>query len=63
MFATFYAQAKMGLTWQDIKRIVEIAHDLEPLRGCEDFLFEFQSEESFYQEILKRFKEKRNGQH
>jgi len=58
MFATFYSQAKMGLTWQDIKRIVEIAHDLEPLRSGEDFLFELQSEEGFYKEVLKRFKEK-----
>jgi len=48
---------KQELTWQDIKRIVTIADDLEPLRSGEDFLFELQSEEGFYSEILKRFKE------
>ena len=47
------------LTWQDIKRIVEIANDLNPGHGhdIEHLLSEFQTEESYYKEVLKRFKE------
>jgi len=49
------------LTWFDIRDIVSIASDLLPEGSLEFILSEFQSEESFYQEILKRFNDKRNG--
>jgi len=50
-----------GITWTDIRDIVSIASDLLPEGSLEFILSEFQSEESFYQEILKRFNDKRNG--
>lgn len=51
------------LTWQDIKQIVKIADDLIPCTPFvsvseQIFADEFQTEESYYTEILKRF----NGQ-
>jgi len=51
------AEHDLALTWKDIKAIVDIAHDLEPLRDSETILSELQSEEGFYKEVLKRFKE------
>ncbi len=50
-------KTKQELTWQDIKRIVTIADDLLPGHDTEQLLSEFQTEESYYQEVLKRFKE------
>ena len=51
------AEHDLALTWKDMKAIVDIAQDLDPLRDGDNFLFEFQSEEGFYKEVLKRFKE------
>ena len=48
---------KQELTWQDIERIVQISYDLDPLYNEEHRLAEFQSEEAYYKEILKRFNE------
>jgi len=48
-------------TWKDIKRIVSIADDLLPGHDTEHLASEFQTEESYYQEVLKRFKEVQNG--
>jgi len=50
------------LTWQDIKRIVKIADDLipcTPFASVSEQIFadEFQTEQSYYEEVLKRFKE------
>lgn len=45
------------LTWEDMKAIVKIADDLDPLYDHDAMNAEFQSEESYYQEVLKRFKE------
>ena len=45
------------LTWEDIKAIVKIADDLLPGHDIEQLTSEFQTEESYYQEVLKRFKE------
>ena len=47
---------KQELTWQDIKRIVKIADDLLPGHDIEQLLSEFQTEEAYYKEVLKRFK-------
>jgi len=48
------------LTWKDVQRIVEIADGLLAKEShTEILLAEFQSEESYYQEILKRFNEER----
>lgn len=50
-------KTKQELTWQDIKSIVNIADDLLPGHDTEQLLSEFQTEESYYQEVLKRFNE------
>ena len=53
------------LTWQDVQRIVKIADDLLAKESKTELLeAEFQSEESYYKEILKRFKEAKScGSH
>ena len=48
---------KNELTWQDMKAIVKIADDLDPLYDPDAMNAEFQSEEAYYKEILKRFNE------
>lgn len=51
-----------GLTWQDMKQIVKIADDLvpdTPFAAEQIFAEEFQTEEAYYGEILKRFQEGR----
>ena len=49
------AEKDLALTWKDIKRIVEIDHDL--FGDAEQLSSELQSEEAYYKEVLKRFKE------
>lgn len=63
---TGYEQAEkdLALTWEDIKRIVKIADDLipdTPFVSVSEQIFadEFQTEESYYQEVLKRFNDGR----
>ena len=51
------AEKDLALTWQDIKRIVQIADDLLPGIDTMALLSEFQTEEAYYKEILKRFNE------
>lgn len=48
-----------AITWQDIKKIVEIADDLDPLYNPDALDAELQTEEAFYKEVLKRFEEGR----
>ena len=48
---------KQDLTWQDIERIVQISYELDPLHSTDHLLSEFQNEEAFYKEVLKRFNE------
>lgn len=50
--ADFADADKIALTWQDIKRIVEIADDTIR-KAC----YEHMSEEEYYTEVLRRFKE------
>ena len=51
---------KKELTWQDIKRIVTIADDILPdPRYKHDLDSSLQSEEAYYKEVLRRFKEGR----
>ncbi len=46
------------ITWEDVKAIVEIAEDLLPdPRYKRDLDASFQTEEAYYTEVLKRFKE------
>ena len=45
------------LTWQDIKTIVQIADDLDPLYDPDALDAELQTEEALYTEVLKRFQE------
>jgi len=45
------------LTWKDIKAIVNIADDLLPGHDIEHLLSEFQTEEAYYKEVLKKFRE------
>ena len=49
--------AKKILTWEDVKTIVQIADDLDPLHNPDALDAEFQSEEALYTEVLKRFQE------
>ena len=49
--------AKKALTWQDVRQIVMIADDLDPLYNPDALDAEFQSEEALYTEVLKRFQE------
>lgn len=59
-FRKGYEQAEKDiLTWQMFKRIVEIADQLMPYESVKlvDLEHEFQSEEAYYKEVLKRFKE------
>lgn len=52
------AEKDLALTWEDIKRIVNIADDILPdPRYKHDLDASLQSEESYYQEVLKRFRE------
>lgn len=51
------AEKDLALTWEDIKRIVNIADDLLPGHDIEHLLSEFQTEEAYYKEVLKKFRE------
>ena len=56
------AEKDLALTWQDIKAIVNIADDLLPdPRYKQDLDASLQSEEAYYKEVLKRFKEEKHG--
>ena len=48
---------KNKLTWEDIKRIVEIADSLMPYVCVKQGYLEhnFQSEEEYYKEVLRRY--------
>jgi len=52
-------KTKQELTWQDIKRIVKIADDLLPGHDTEQLLSEFQTEEAYYKEVLRRYMEEK----
>ena len=58
-FVKGYQQAEkdLALTWEDVKRIVEIADSLMPYVCIKqgDLEHNFQSEENYYREVLKRF--------
>ena len=49
--------SKAELTWEDVKRIVEIADSLLPYASVKlaDLEHEFQTEQMYYEEVLKRF--------
>jgi len=47
-----------SVTWNDVKEIVSIAEDILPdPRYKQDLAASFQTEESYYREVLRRFKE------
>lgn len=50
-------ECEHGLDWQDIKRIVEIADQLLPYssKDIAEFQAEFQTEEQYYREVLRRW--------
>ena len=54
-----YEQAEKdnALTWEDVKRIVSIADMMMPNTALDKIAFEaeFQTEEMFYKEVLKRY--------
>lgn len=52
-------KTKQELTWRDIKRIVTIADDLLPGHDIEQLISEFQTEESYYKEVLRRYMEEK----
>ena len=48
----------LSVTWNDVKEIVAIAEDILPdPRYRQDLAGSFQTEESFFREVLRRFKE------
>ena len=53
-FVKGYQQAEkdLALTWEDVKRIVEIANKMMPSLD-----HELQSEEAYYKEILNKYNE------
>ena len=53
----YLAGLKERLTWEDVKRIVEIADSLLPYASVKlaDLEHEFQTEQMYYEEVLKRF--------
>ena len=55
-------QKRNSLSWQDTQRIVRISDDLLAKEQSTDTLLsEFQSEQSYYEEVLKRFNTQRDG--
>lgn len=52
------AEKDLELTWEDVKRIVAIADMMMPNTAWDKIAFEaeFQTEEMFYKEVLKRYK-------
>ena len=58
-FVKGYQQAEkdLALTWEDVKRIVEIADSLMPYVCVKqgDLEHNFQSEEEYYKEVLRRY--------
>ena len=60
-FKAGYQQAEkdLALTWEDVKRIVEIADSLMPYVCVKqgDLEHNFQSEEAYYKEVLKRYRD------
>lgn len=59
IFIKGYQQAEkdLELTWEDVKRIVEIADSLMPYVCVKqgDLEHNFQTEEDYYKEVLKRY--------
>jgi len=53
----------LAMTWEDVKQIVEIADKLCPYtsKNIAEFQQEFQTEESYYKEVLRRFNEAGGG--
>ncbi len=48
----------VNVTWNDVKQIITIAEDILPdPRYRQDLAASFQTEESYYREVLRRFKE------
>ena len=64
-FVKGYQQAEkdLALTWEDVKRIVEIADKLCPYtsKDIAEFQENFQTEEAYYKEVLRRFNEAGGG--
>ena len=61
VFIEGYEQAEkdLELTWQDIKRIVNIADDMIDLDVRDELPERCKTEQGYYEEILKRYKEKK----
>ena len=51
------AESDLALKWEDVKRIINIADNLLAKESkTDDLVAEFQTEQSYYEEVLKRFK-------
>ena len=50
----------LELTWQDVKNIVTIADSMLTHTAWDDI--DFPDEQKYYETVLKRYNEKRNGQ-
>jgi len=57
------AEKDLAMTWEDVKQIVEIADKLCPYtsKNIAEFQQEFQTEEAYYKEVLRRFNEAGGG--
>ena len=55
------AEKDLELTWEDVKLLQGISHEvfIEVANGCIDYYQIYPTEQSFLEEVLKRFKEQR----
>jgi len=55
------AEKDLELTWEDVKLLQDISHEVfaEVANGCIDYYQVYPTEQSFLEEVLKRFKEQR----
>jgi hypothetical protein len=53
------AEKDLELTWEDMKLLQDISHEVfaEVANGCIDYYQVYPTEQSFLEEVLKRFKE------
>lgn len=63
-FIDGYEQAEKDneLTWEELKLLQDLSHEVfgEVVKGSVDFYQIYPTEQSFLEEILKRFKERKN---
>ena len=55
------AEKDLELTWEDLKLLQDISHEVvaEVAKGSVDYYQIYPTQQSFFKEVLKRFKERR----